>query len=1174
MKLRKLSIRRMPGFEEKGFELTSLSDGLNVITGPNASGKTTACRSIQGLLWPETLRDASPVSLAGEWVENGEKLSVELEGPDSAWQCDGVPSEGPALPGFHVASCFNVTIDDLFAGSKTDAGLAERVAREMAGGYDLKAVRNIEVFRISRTHGRKELKQLENAKREVWRITTEQQALRTEEDELGALKEKEKEARTAQARLATLQDARDLIDVRARISEAEHILGNFPKGMDLLHGDEAERLEQIQSDLRDAAQDLQTATDAAKEATQLIDDAQLPEDGISDLLLEEQKAHVEGLRKIEEELGRAEQSVREANGKFGSAVRALGEAAESTKLNAIDLTGLDRIDNFHRAVEDTQSRESALRAKLALLGVEAPPCNTDALVNGINILRQWFEVGPEESRGSRGQLNLTWFMIGLIVITGIALALSVSAWWALLLLPAGMAGVAASFLKKPVSTDMRRTLEEQYSRLPVDKPNSWDRQSVGKHLNTLEQALAEARAAQRDDVQRKDIKEQLEQLKNEIHSLEQERASLIERFSVSPDMSPLALTVLATDLLRYQEARTARDIALGAVADLQEKRTKQYLPVNAHLSKYGVGLCDDYDMARVRSEEIERRAAKHRDAKKQLATAIENADLAQTRTSELKRRKRQLFVDLALQDDDEHELHDRLALLSDYREAENELMNLKAREAALMSRLEPMPDMLALTTEDVNAETDRLERMAKGHDDLLNKILDIRSRIENAGRGSFLEDALADVERSRDALTERRDEALLAAASNFLLDNVEAEYEVESRPAVLLQASEWLGLFTQGRYELRMDNATELESPTFRALDTISRRGLAPNELSRGTRIQLLLAVRLAFASTAERGTQLPFVLDEILSSSDPVRFRAIVECVLNMVEKGRQVLYFTCQDSDAAIWQELAEKTGVPDARRIDLADVHTGERIAAEPLAKSIVEAKRVPEPEGRSFSEYVTILGVPEIDPAVGARGTHVAHLVGDAEVLHGLLSAGIERYGQLESLASYGAADAYVDDHVLSQIKARACVLNAFSDAWQVGRGKPVSRDVLIAAGISESFIDRITELARDLDWDAEKLLESLSIKEDNRAKGFRSGVLERVSENLTESGYLDTREPVDEDAVLTRVLAASNDFVKQGTIDVNDVRNLCSSLWRLSLRKIAGGPLEDVETELPSDKRVE
>lgn len=878
MKLRKLSIRRMPGFEERGFELIRLSNQLNVITGPNASGKTTACRSIQGLLWPETLSGVTPVSLAGDWEENGKSLRVALEGPNSTWQRDGIPSELPPLPGIHVASCFTVTIDDLFSGSKTDDGLAERVAREMTGGYDLNSVRNLGLFRLSRTHGRKELQGLDTAKVAVGRITTEQTALRAEEDQLAKFEEEEKEARTAHSRLAALQDANDLIDVRSQISEAKHILGEFPEGMDLLQGDESQRLEQVRADLNAADQDFQTASDAAAEATQLRDAAQLPDAGISDLIIEEQKTRLENLRKTEEDMSIAKRSVSEADGKVRSALRTLGESSESDKLDAIDLHGLDRINEFHRTAENIASRKSALEEKLALLGDEVQLQDSDALVDGVRILRLWFEAGPTESTVSRAQLILTWSLIGLTAITAAALAFFISAWWALLLLPAGMASVAAWFLRKPTSAGTRISLQEQYARLGLDQPDSWDREAVGKRLNALERVLAETRAAERDSLQRKDIKEQLRKLETESQSIELKRNELTQRFGISPDTSPLALTVFAVNMLQYREAKTVRDAAHKQVTALDKEHSSQLESINAYLVEYGESQCDTYDIARVRSGQIEKRASQHQQATVQLAGAQKNIDSAKTRTDELEHRRQQLFDDVGLEDKDEHGLQGRLDLLNDYNEAKDGLKSLQARETALLSRLEPMPRILNLTIEQVNAETDRLQRIAKKQDDLYEKVLDIRTRIDSTARGSCLEDALKELEQRKDALAERQNEAMFAAAGNLLLDQVEAEYELESRPAVFLLASEWLSKFTRGRYELKMGGATESESPVFRAFDTVKNLGLAIDELSRGTRIQLLLAVRLAFASKAEHGTKLPFILDEVLSSSDPMRFRAIAE--------------------------------------------------------------------------------------------------------------------------------------------------------------------------------------------------------------------------------------------------------------------------------------------------------
>ena len=49
---RSIEIRRMPGFQRGELALPDLCAGINVIYGPNASGKTTLCRAIHRLLRP------------------------------------------------------------------------------------------------------------------------------------------------------------------------------------------------------------------------------------------------------------------------------------------------------------------------------------------------------------------------------------------------------------------------------------------------------------------------------------------------------------------------------------------------------------------------------------------------------------------------------------------------------------------------------------------------------------------------------------------------------------------------------------------------------------------------------------------------------------------------------------------------------------------------------------------------------------------------------------------------------------------------------------------------------------------------------------------------------------------------------------------------------------------
>jgi len=1139
MKLKTLNVRRMPGFEEKGFKLENLSEGLNLIVGPNASGKTTSCRAIRGLLWPETLKGSVPVSLVGLWQENENTFRIELEGDHRTCQADGQTSESPEVPGQHLAECFTVTVGSLIQATDNDANLAGIVLREMAGGYVLEDV--LKEFSLSSRHGRADLRARNEAQQQVRQITQEQQALQKEESELGGLEQKERESRQALTQLERLKDVLQLLDIRSQIVETDKLLEDLPPDMNLLNGEDKRRLEQIQDDLELESKNREEAEKNAKEAQRQKDGAKLPPEGVPQNARSEQKAKLEELRETEQQIRQRSDEVAQVKTQVSQALGRLGEEADAEKLNEIDLNGLDTVEASHHNVEQLLARKTAIEERLKVLGKEQPLGETNSLADAIGILRQWFEATAEISSTPDFGRNMAWTLSALFVVAGVVLGFFVNL-WALFLV--GL-GVVATFLllafRVPATQGGRQVCQQRYGRLGIESPKRWDVETVGKHVNDLEQRLAEARSLEQLQSERNHRQAELDQLKPNIQKAELRHRVVVERLGVASSTSDLSLVTFSRDLLNYREAR---DKLLGLEEmrrQIETRENEQLDGVNEYLKRFGQEVCDGYQTASARSEDIAKRAEDFRQAGQSLDQAQREITSVQSRIDELSNRKRDFFESRKLSEGDESGLGERLRQLDRYNELKDRLSDLRSKQTASLDRLSDTPDLQDWDRKQVDEETSRLKILAEKHKGLLDKIAAIRAEVDRARRERTLQNAQADLDQATNTLVQCRQEAKLASAGAFLMGLVQDEQQTKYQPAVLRQAREWLNDFTRGRYELRMGT-------TFYAYDTTQQRGLELEELSGGTRMQLLLAVRLAFAANAERGVQLPFVLDEALSGTDPTRFRAVIECLTAIIRQGRQVFYLTCQPGDAKAWREVTGDQGFYEAKLIDLARVRDLQQSTGTLLEASAVTGESLPAPEGRTLSEYASSLGVPAFDPAAGASGLHVAFLLDDPEHLHGLLHVGIKSYGQLKSLLSHGSADAYLPSEAAQKMGARAIVAQAVCDAWKEGRGRSINREVLSAAGVSATFLDRVTELAQDLNWDARRLVEALEDRKDERANGFRANTLETVKEYLSDNGYLDLRPQLTEEDALIRVLFAAHDPVHTGVIDVGEVRDLFRRFW--------------------------
>ena len=278
---------------------------------------------------------------------------------------------------------------------------------------------------------------------------------------------------------------------------------------------------------------------------------------------------------------------------------------------------------------------------------------------------------------------------------------------------------------------------------------------------------------------------------------------------------------------------------------------------------------------------------------------------------ELRQQRRMLLTDAGVRSRAEYarrlkaaeerlELEELLAL------AQSELESLAAAEPELAIFEE---DLVAFRSEE-NAEV--LRKLSMEQDTLEAKL---ESSLERRGnltqqlddlaaddRATVLRRKHARLERVMERMTQRLVAVSLAERA---AEQARSAYERDRQPAVLTAASEVLARLTRNRYVRIWAPLGE------RALrvDDDHGRTFAVEQLSGGTREQLFLALRLGLVRhAAERGVELPLILDDVFVNFDQLRTEAAFEALRDFANEGRQVLFFTCHLHLA----HLAESRGI----------------------------------------------------------------------------------------------------------------------------------------------------------------------------------------------------------------------------------------------------------------------
>ncbi|WP_018872731.1 AAA family ATPase [Thioalkalivibrio sp. ALJ16] len=1119
MKLDSLDIVRMPGLHP-GFRLEALKSGVNVVVGPNASGKSSLVRALRSVLYTQELRQTG-VHIEATFIDAEGPLQAHRLGTDLSWSRNGERIEAPPLPDHRFIDCYTLHIEDLLnADHGTEQEIGLRLARELAGGYDLPALRDDPALSLKTTHARSESQALTAAEQELRERRQQQRGLQHDEQRLTDLKAQRRQTQRATHEADQYERALDLLGARRQHRDLKTRMAALPPGLDKLRGDELQRLALIHDELRRLEHEQQQARTRLEDARQRCEETGLTDPDLDADHVDDQRPAIRRLLDLERGLEQATGELHEAQATLRQAAEGLGGTPETAP--ALDPATLHRVEQSLETLRGLQAGIAQREDELASLpATEDTLPAPDTLRRGRDELLHWLGAPrPTPWTGlRRAAAGIALLAAGGAIGTATAL---IHPAFAVLALPVAWGAYVAA---RPAAHDIsREAARARFRDSGLAQPSDWQTDAVRERLAHLEHELGTAEAALRTAERRARLERELQERRAAREQEEVHLKAIARQVGFDPGCMDASLQrwihLTANHDRACQAVNAARAEQERLTAELETTRA----PVLDFLSRHSVAPPAAHPSADALAQRLDRLAARlqtrdtaqreEKAAQRELKRLQGDADRAREQIAAL-------YAAAGLENDDEATLRERLRLWPDWQELSAQLANVYERERDRRRHLEDRPDLLdaveADAADSLESQLQTLRDQAAERDRLSEEIARIEAAIDRAGHERQLEAARARRERARDTLSERLEQALFATAGNVLLDQIEIEHEQAVQPVPLRQAREWFQRFTRHQYQLQFSPHA---ATRFSARETASGAIRSLTELSSGTRMQLLLAVRMAFALEAERGrSALPLILDEALGTADPNRFRAVAESLQALAhEAGRQVFYLTAQPEDARYWQAQGSSVEI-----IDLAARRWGQQVLGSPDQLTLPATEPVPAPGSDTPEDYAQrIGGIPVIDPWQDPAGIHLFHLLRDRlELLQRLLELGVDRLGALESLLE-GPANSLLEPPEYQMLKARSEATRVWIRAWRQGRGRPVDRAALEASeAVSATFIQAVSDLASQLNGDAEQLLLEL---EGGTVKRFQSSARERLSEWLSDNGYIDPNPVLTEPELEHRVIA--------------------------------------------------
>jgi len=872
MLLKCLNIFRFLGFKDKGlmYPESSLGPGLNIILGPNGSGKSVTLKALKGLLWPMFLKGTDSVSLSSRWLCGKKEVVISLEGQHYEISEEKLIGHFPPIS---KAGSYFLSVDDLF--DATDDNYALKLFNEAFGGYDLVSLKDR--LEIRKLFGQKESLRLLKLEQEKKKNTQELAGYFTKKEKLKELEYDLMEAKEAKEKLLRLEDFHLL---RARYEDLNNIetkWASWPKQLEYFRGNEGEILKKLESEREEIENNIRSLEKNIKEEEEKLNNV---------MIFELSEANKDTYQKKLVNLLRARQDFTLRRNEYEKKKLLLEEELRYLHLNIEDLRKVD-LSAINSICAMAQQLQDLLFLNKELLARN--DCLEEEVLESVNVLKRDLFL-LEEYKDFTKQKLLCFLLsaLGLVsfffkeYITGSLLLVFLIGYF---------------FLRNP-----KRKLQKKYGLTHFNKKELDDLEikldlAIGKHLRKNEEVVL-----------KKEIKKRLLTIDNEIARLSGKLCEACKSCGINKMVDVFALKNFVENLQKAREF---------LFSYMEEEQLVKELDAYIKDEEREIALFfRRYDLE-VRFDEMEfwfNKLLLNADIRSKTLSVLNGYEkelcFYNSRLEEINKANEALILRCQVLNNDA--LKECLRYLDEYRKLFEEKKQITSNIEFLQQKLGD----IALW-EELDKEKLSLEVKAKSYDKLLEEYTTKKTEVYLVEKTSFIDDVKQRRDLALKDLEAKFKEACVLKAGLWLLGDAESSFKNEAQCKIFDLADEMFGRFTKGRYKLSSPRKVQGKMEFF-TVDNMTGEMKSLLELSRGTRMQLIMAIRLAFMKDDK--LQLPLFFDEAMSSADDERMKAMFDVLFELVKEGRQIFYFTCKQADVDLLRQKSEEIKFHDINFVKL--------------------------------------------------------------------------------------------------------------------------------------------------------------------------------------------------------------------------------------------------------------